>query len=47
MALPNVTKLPALFLTIPTTSMSVEWSVSALKRVNTYPMQEAGTEETP
>jgi hypothetical protein len=47
MALPKFTKLLALFLTIPTTSMSVEWSVSVLKRVNTYPMQQAGTEETP
>jgi hypothetical protein len=47
MALQKLVKLPALFLTIPATSMSVEWSVSALKRVNTYPMQQAGTEETP
>ncbi|KDR18839.1 zinc finger MYM-type protein 1-like [Zootermopsis nevadensis] len=35
-ALPEVTKLSALLLTIPTTSASVEGSFSALKRVNTY-----------
>jgi hypothetical protein len=36
MTLPEVPKWSAMLLTIPATSVSIKWSISALKRVHTF-----------